>query len=368
VSSSRYAREVDLADLNSSHTQAVLLTPEGSTVLDVGVADGSVARALVARSCTVWGVEIEPDAAAEAKGVCEQVVVGDVESLDLESSFDGRRFDVVLLLDVLEHLVDPAATLRRTAATLRPGGHVVVSLPNVTHSAVRLDLLRGRFSYTEAGLLDRTHLRFFDAAGVAQLFADAGMDVVESLRVTVPVDATEIDVDLASLAPEVLAEAMSGTESETYQFVVTAVPSGAERPAAATGTLTALLQHQVRELTARLGEATAYSRALEAQDAQKSAYIGELGDRVHALEATLRERMAELALMHEQHLALTASVEVKDAYIADLRGDPRRKAEIESHAGYAVADRAYTALQRRPLLLRTARWVARRAANRPAGG
>jgi len=138
-------------------------------------------------------------------------------------------------------------------------------------------------------------------------------------------------------------------------------------PAAATGTLTALLQHQVRELSARLTEAAAYSRSLEAQDAEKSAYIAELGERVHALETTLRERMAQVALLHEQHLALTASVEVKDAYIADLRGDPRRKAEIESHAGYALADRAYSALHRRPLLLRTARWVARRAANRPVG-
>jgi 2-polyprenyl-3-methyl-5-hydroxy-6-metoxy-1,4-benzoquinol methylase len=367
VSSSRYAREVDLADLNSSHTQAVLLTPEGCNVLDIGVADGSVARALVARGCTVWGVEIDADAAAEAKGVCEQVVVGDVESLDLDAAFDSRRFDVVLLLDVLEHLVDPAATLRRAAATLKPGGHVIVSLPNVTHAAVRLDLLRGSFTYTDAGLLDRTHLRFFDAAGVGQLFADAELDVVESLRVTAPVDATEIELDLATIAPEVLAEALSGPEAQTYQFVVTAVPAGGERPAAATGTLLALLQHQVRELSARLAEAAAYSRSLEANDAEKSAYIAELGKRVVALEATLRERMAQITLLHEQHEALTAAVDVKDAYIADLRGDPRRKAQIESHAGYAIADRAYNALQRRPLLLRSARWVARRAANRPAG-
>ncbi|HVF19047.1 MAG TPA: methyltransferase domain-containing protein [Mycobacteriales bacterium] len=366
MSSSRYAREVDLADLNSSHTQAVLLTPDDSSVLDIGVADGSVARALVARGCQVWGVEIDADAAAEAKSICKDVVVGDVESLDLDEAFGARRFDVVLLLDVLEHLVDPAATLRRAAATLAPGGHVVVSLPNVTHAAVRLDLLRGSFTYTEAGLLDRTHLRFFDAVGVTKLFADAGLDVVESLRVTAPVDATEIELDLASFAPEVLREATSGPEALTYQFVVTAVPSGTSPRADQGGTLTGLLQNQVRELSARLAEASDYSRSLEAQDQQKSAYIAELGDRVHALEASLRERVAQVALLMEQNQALSASVEVKDAYIADLRGDPRRKAQIESHAGYAVADRAYAALQRRPLLLRTARWVARRAANRPA--
>lgn len=367
MSSSRYGREVDLADLNSSHAQAVLLTPEGSAVLDVGLADGSVARELVRRGCRVWGVEIDATAAAAADDVCEQVVVGDVESLDLHDVFDDQRFDVVLLLDVLEHLVDPATTLRHAAAMLAPGGHVVVSLPNVAHAAVRLDLLQGRFAYTEAGLLDRTHLRFFDAAGVAELFADAGLDVVANLRVTAPVDATEIPLDVQAFPADAVALATSGPESSTYQFVVVAVPAGAPPPAAAGGQLTELLQRQVGALSARLAEAAVYSRSLESDNATKSTYITELGERVHSLEDTLRERMAEITLLHEQHQALVAAVDVKDAYIADLRGDPRRKAEIESHAGYAIADRAYAALQRHPALLRTARWGARRIANRPAG-
>ncbi|HVE63553.1 MAG TPA: class I SAM-dependent methyltransferase [Mycobacteriales bacterium] len=365
MSSSRYAREVDLADLNSSHSQAVLLTPEGSTVLDVGLADGSVARELVRRGCQVWGVEIDAAAAAAADDVCQQVVVGDVESLDLAAAFADRTFDVVLLLDVLEHLVDPAATLRKAAATLAPGGHVVVSLPNVTHAAVRLDLLQGRFRYTEAGLLDRTHLRFFDPAGVGELFVEAGLDVVANLRVTAPVTATEIPLDLDSLPPAAVELATSGLESSTYQFVVVAVPSGATPPTAAGGQLTELLQRQVQELSARLAEAAIYSRSVEADNAAKSTYLTELGDRVHVLEDLLRERIAEITLLHEQLKAQTAAVEVKDAYIAELRGEPRPRTEVESHAGYAIADKAYTALQKHPALLRTAQWSARRLASRP---
>ncbi len=367
MNSSRYAREVDLADLNSSHSQAVLLTPEGSTVLDVGLADGSVAREVVRRGCRVWGIEIDAEAAAAANDVCEQVVVGDVETLDLDTEFEGRRFDVVLLLDVLEHLVDPPATLRRTAAMLAPGGHVVVSLPNVTHAAVRLDLLQGRFTYTEAGLLDRTHLRFFDVVGVAELFAAAGLDVVANLRVTVPVDATEIALDLDALPADAVDLATSGPESSTYQFVVVAVPAGAPAPAAAGGRLSELLQLQVREMSARLAEAATYSRSLESDNTAKSSYITDLGERVHTLEATLRERMAEITLLQEQLKAQTAAVDVKDAFIAELRGEPRPRTEIESHAGYAIADKAYAALQRHPTLLKTAQWSARRIANRPAG-
>ena len=80
---SRYARELNLDDLNA-HTQGILLTPAGSRVLDVGTADGHpVAEALVARGCRVWGVELDEQAAESAREFCQKLVVGDVEKLDL---------------------------------------------------------------------------------------------------------------------------------------------------------------------------------------------------------------------------------------------------------------------------------------------
>ena len=93
---SRYARELDLRELNA-HTQGILLTPPGSDVLDVGTADGHpVVAGLVARGCKVWGVEIDAEAAAAAAPMCEQMVVGNVEQLDLVEAFGERRFDVLL--------------------------------------------------------------------------------------------------------------------------------------------------------------------------------------------------------------------------------------------------------------------------------
>jgi 2-polyprenyl-3-methyl-5-hydroxy-6-metoxy-1,4-benzoquinol methylase len=140
--------------------------PANSSVLNLGVADGSVASVLRAMGCHVWGVEIDPVAAACAKRICEDVAVEDLNQLDFASRFEGRRFDVVLMLDVLEHLPDPAAVLRHVGSVLAEGGWAVISLPNVAHVSVRLSLLEGRFSYNDMGLLDRTHLGFFDRAGV----------------------------------------------------------------------------------------------------------------------------------------------------------------------------------------------------------
>ena len=84
------------------------------------------------------------------------------------------------MLDVLEHLVDPADVLRRVRSHLRPGGVGLVSLPNVAHWSVRKELAMGRFEYTPSGLLDETHLRFFTLHTGSALIEDAGWQITWS--------------------------------------------------------------------------------------------------------------------------------------------------------------------------------------------
>lgn len=236
MSTSRYARDIDLEDRNNAHTLGILSIPPGSRVLDIGTADGSVARGLVERGCKVWGVEVDPDSAREAEQLCQQVVVGDIETLDIATAFDGVEFDAVLLLDVLEHLRDPLPVLRKCAAMVGGEGRLVVSIPNVAHAAVKLALLGGHFSYTERGLLDETHLRFFDKAAVDRLLAAADLRVEEELRTTCGLTETEIPIQPDSFPAEVVAEAIKDAESETYQFIVVAAPKHGGAKAASTGT------------------------------------------------------------------------------------------------------------------------------------
>jgi methionine biosynthesis protein MetW len=144
----------------------------GSRVLDVGCGTGATLRELRdALGCRVVGVE--PNArraeAARAEGI--PVLEGTLESLDPASA---GRFDALLLLDVLEHLSDPAALLAQARDWLAPDGCVIASVPNVAHWTVRLDLLRGRFDYTDAGIMDATHLRWFTGKTFRQLFDGAG--------------------------------------------------------------------------------------------------------------------------------------------------------------------------------------------------
>jgi 2-polyprenyl-3-methyl-5-hydroxy-6-metoxy-1,4-benzoquinol methylase len=364
VSPSRYDKPIDLTELNNPHSLAVLLVRPGSTVLDVGAASGGIARELTSRGCTVYGVEIEEDAARDAEEHCARVIVGDVEKLDLRAELGDMTFDAVLLIDVLEHLVDPAATLRRCADLLAPGGVVITSLPNVAHAAVRLQLLQGSFEYSETGLLDKTHLRFFDRANVDALFADAGLNVLHQLRVTAPLEGTEIQLDWDSFAPETVAEATADPEATTFQFVT--VAARAETPASPDpdATLLAVLHRQVQESTDTIAAGMAYARELETNLAAKDVWAADLEGRVASLEETLRERMAELALAHEQLHVLQLDLEVKEQYVAELRGEPRPQLRVSAQAGYLLVDRTYARLERHPRTLRVLRWVARRAAGR----
>jgi 2-polyprenyl-3-methyl-5-hydroxy-6-metoxy-1,4-benzoquinol methylase len=152
--------------------------------LDVGCSTGYLAQVLVERGNRVVGVEFDPVAATTAREWCEEVLVGDVETVNLP--FATGTFDVILCADLVEHLRDPLAFLRRCQAVLRRGGRLVLSTPNIANWTVRMMLLAGRFQYTDRGILDRTHTHLFTRRTLLDCLDAAGYKV-EKLDFTVPV-------------------------------------------------------------------------------------------------------------------------------------------------------------------------------------
>lgn len=335
---SRYARDLDLDDLNA-HTYGVLLTPPGSRVLDVGTADGHpVVEVLRTRGCRIWGVEIDEAAARQAAPLCEQMVTGNVEDVDLQATFGEQRFDVILCLDVLEHLVNPARTLQRLTGLLATGGQVVLSLPNVSHAAVRLQLLGGHFTYTDTGLLDSTHLRFFDRDGVDRLLQEADCVAIERLAVYREPHETEIALDLDDIPPSVMDQVRADPDSRVFQWIVVTAPAAGitvepadpeadDARGPVSGVATVLLQRLDRlELAGR--QSADHIRALEdhlaaknAHDANVNAVLSERAEQLSELNRVLRERSREFVEIHEQLRAATAALGVKDAYVAELTRD-----------------------------------------------
>ena len=153
--------------------------PIGSgSILEIGCAGGRTGEALKLEGRAKWvtGVELIDAAAEQAKKVLDQVLIGSIEQIDLP--FSDGQFDVIILADVLEHLVDPWAALHRIKPYLKQNGLMVVSLPNVRNWRVLMPLFfLGKWEYQDAGIMDRTHLRFFTRSGMISFFNACGLEV-----------------------------------------------------------------------------------------------------------------------------------------------------------------------------------------------
>ena len=160
---------------------------EAAVILDVGCGAGAFGANLKqqwqdqGRQLEVWGVEMDAAAAERAAEVLDKVLVGDADTVlaDLTASgLPAGGFDAVILNDILEHVVAPENLLRELRPLLRAGGHIVSSVPNVRHFPNVVNLVvHGSWEYTDEGILDRTHLRFFTRSSMIALFEDCGFEV-----------------------------------------------------------------------------------------------------------------------------------------------------------------------------------------------
>lgn len=153
-------------------------------ILDVGTASGYLGKIWRARGHYVAGVEYDAAAAEKAREYYDAFQIADVETF----AFPYRgEFDYIVFADVLEHLRDPAAVLRRCIPALKESGKIIISVPNIANWVIRLSLLLGRFDYMEKGILDRTHLRFFTLRSLKRMMDDVSCDILEATPTPLPV-------------------------------------------------------------------------------------------------------------------------------------------------------------------------------------
>jgi 2-polyprenyl-3-methyl-5-hydroxy-6-metoxy-1,4-benzoquinol methylase len=146
----------------------------GLDVLDVGCGFATTSQHIEKRGNRVTGIESSEAAVAVARTRVSEVIHADLQNHPLA----GRRFDVIIFADVLEHLAWPIGVVRAYLDLLKDGGSVIISLPNVGLWSVRLNLLLGRFRYEETGVLDRTHLRFFTRRTAREMIESAGLEII----------------------------------------------------------------------------------------------------------------------------------------------------------------------------------------------
>ncbi len=145
---------------------------------DLGCGAGGTLGLLRDKYTNVWlsGLEMDADSAKLAEQTADVIWCGDAEKFNYASHIETGSLDLILCLDVLEHLVDPWAVVKQLSSLLRPGGKLIASIPNIRyHKVVKNLAIHGSFDYTDFGSLDRTHLRFFVRDTAEQLVTCGGL-------------------------------------------------------------------------------------------------------------------------------------------------------------------------------------------------
>ena len=173
----------------SSHYYVTRMVGTGQDVIDIGCGEGYLAVELKKFGHNrITGIDVLPTAS-------ETSSLDEYYSADLDNGISsvirqlqGRRFTRAILLDVLEHLKKPETLLDECRQVLERDGQLIISVPNIANIAVRLSLLFGQFNYTERGLLDKTHLRFFTRKTARKMVESRGYEILEEQMTVIPVE------------------------------------------------------------------------------------------------------------------------------------------------------------------------------------
>jgi cyclopropane fatty-acyl-phospholipid synthase-like methyltransferase len=205
-----------------------LMPPDARTVVEVGCSSGALAREYkrINGNCRYLGVEVMSQYAPLARRFCDRVHELDIEAVDdafLRQSLPG---DCWVFADVLEHLIDPWALLKRLRGVMPADGCVVACIPNAQHWSVQARLNCGIFRYEEMGLLDRTHLRWFTRITVIEMFQQAGFKIVRAIPKILSEPLREkIIPAIKTMAIAIGADPeVAAADATVFQHIVRAVP------------------------------------------------------------------------------------------------------------------------------------------------
>lgn len=189
----RYSKEYEsikyLIDKNSENVWAFInrfIKPD-SHILEFGPSSGFFTRYLKEqRNAVVDIVEIDESCAKQASEYARDCHIGDIEQYLWKNAYSGRQYDFVLFADVLEHLRDPWNVLKEVGQFLKADGRIIISVPNIAHVQIIASLYNNDFSYSSAGILDKSHLRFFTELTIRQMIEESGLQVDELIPVQSP--------------------------------------------------------------------------------------------------------------------------------------------------------------------------------------
>jgi len=173
-----------------SHTRRkkileLLKDVKGKRILDIGCSTGYLGKVLKEQENFVVGVDISEQASKQAQTVLDRAYCFDVEKqwpLELEN----EKFDIIVALEIIEHLFDPALFLKKIREFLEKDGTLIITVPNFLSWVNRIKFVFGKFRYTDQGIFDFGHIRFFTRKTLRILLNDSGFEIVKWNNIVFP--------------------------------------------------------------------------------------------------------------------------------------------------------------------------------------
>lgn len=218
---SNYSDNTYIEDSNNSWAIVFKLVNPKELVLDIGCSSGNFGAQLIAdKNCIVDGIDIDEADVRIAKNKLRKALVLNIET-DKTNELT-EKYDVVLMMDVIEHLVDPISSLKKIRKLLKPNGRLIFSVPNMAHVSVRLDLLLGKFEYRQIGLLDFTHLHFYTQDTLTKTLNNAGYVITNTKSSTVTYPKKLLSTKLQEAGVEagpLFEKKLSQSKGNIYQLI-----------------------------------------------------------------------------------------------------------------------------------------------------
>ena len=220
----KYDVELNLESENSLSLIISMIKPN-SKILEFGPANGRLTKYLYKDlGCTIDIVEIDENSGIEASKFSRFSLIGknegNIEKYLWSEKLKDEKYDYIIFADVLEHLYDPKNVLKKTKEFLKPKGNILISIPNIAHNSVIIELLNNNFDYTDVGLLDNTHVRFFTYNSLIKMFNECGLKIADEKAVIWDVEEESIIDTSYSNISEILASELKKREFyDIYQFI-----------------------------------------------------------------------------------------------------------------------------------------------------
>ncbi|MBS5316742.1 MAG: methyltransferase domain-containing protein [Clostridiales bacterium] len=196
-----------------------------SYILEFGPANGILTKNLKDNlGCIIDIVEIDEDAGKIASQFSRHACIGsqegNIEGYVWLDKFKNNKYDYIIFLDVIEHLYNGKGVLEKAKKLLKEDGNILISVPNIAHNSIIINLINNKFNYTPLGLLDDTHIRFFTYQSLVDMVKNIGLKIIEQSTIQLGVGENEIDNTYKDVSSEIERELRSRQLGDVYQFLL----------------------------------------------------------------------------------------------------------------------------------------------------